>query len=127
MNFVIEEQPKDADGKPIEGAGTIKKNEVRILNSMQPLWAKNKSEIKEEEYTEFYQNLFHDWEKLMEVMHNKIEGNIEYTSLYSSLHMLLIIFIIAIMNQAYSFILAMYSSWINAKTSYLNISALLKV
>lgn len=40
MNFVIEEQPKDADGKPIEGAGTIKKNEVRILNSMQPLWAK---------------------------------------------------------------------------------------
>lgn len=25
MNFVIEEQPKDADGKPIEGAGTIKK------------------------------------------------------------------------------------------------------
>lgn len=81
MNFVIEEQPKDADGKPIEGAGTIKKNEVRILNSMQPLWAKNKSEIKEEEYTEFYQNLFHDWEKPMEVMHNKIEGNIEYTSL----------------------------------------------
>lgn len=62
MNFVIEEQPKDADGKPIEGTGTIKKNEVRILNSMQPLWAKNKSEIKEEEYTEFYQNLFHDWE-----------------------------------------------------------------
>ena len=48
---------------------------------MQPLWAKNKSEIKEEEYTEFYQNLFHDWEKPMEVMHNKIEGNIEYTSL----------------------------------------------
>ena len=81
MNFVVEEQPKDADGKPIEGAGTIKKNEVRILNSMQPLWAKNKSEIKEEEYTEFYQNLFHDWEKPMEVMHNKIEGNIEYTSL----------------------------------------------
>lgn len=81
MNFVVEEQPKDADGKPIEGAGTIKKNEIRILNSMQPLWAKNKSEIKEEEYTEFYQNLFHDWEKPMEVMHNKIEGNIEYTSL----------------------------------------------
>lgn len=81
MNFVIEEQPKDADGKPIEGAGTIKKNEVRTLNSMQPLWAKNKSEIKEDEYNEFYQNLFHDWEKPMEVMHNKIEGNIEYTSL----------------------------------------------
>ena len=48
---------------------------------MQPLWAKNKSEIKEEKYTECYQNLFHVWEKPMEVMHNKIEGNIEYTSL----------------------------------------------
>ena len=81
MNFVVEEQPKDADGKPIEGAGTIKRNEVRKLNSMQPLWAKNKSEIKPEEYDEFYQNLFHDWERPMEVMHNKVEGTIEYTSL----------------------------------------------
>ena len=81
MNFVVEEQPKDAEGKPIEGAGTIKRNEVRTLNSMQPLWAKNKSEIKPEEYDEFYQNLFHDWERPMEVMHNKVEGTIEYTSL----------------------------------------------
>ena len=81
MNFVVEEQPKDADGKPIEGAGTIKRNEIRTLNSMQPLWAKNKSDIKPEEYDEFYQNLFHDWERPMEVMHNKVEGTIEYTSL----------------------------------------------
>ena len=81
MNFVVEEQPKDAEGKPIEGAGTIKRNEVRTLNSMKPLWAKNKADIKEEEYNEFYQNLFHDWEKPMEVMHNKVEGTIEYTSL----------------------------------------------
>lgn len=81
MNFVVEEQPKDADGKPIEGAGTIKRNEVRTLNSMQPLWAKNKFDIKPEEYDEFYQNLFHDWEKPMEVLHNKVEGTIEYTSL----------------------------------------------
>ena len=87
-----------------------RKNEIRILNSMQPLWAKNKSEIKEEEYTEFYQNLFHDWEKPMEVMHNKIEVISNTLPFYSSLHMLLTIFIIAIMNQVYSFILAMYSS-----------------
>ncbi len=81
MNFTIEEQPKDADGKPIEGAGKIKRNEVRTLNSMQPLWAKNKSDIKPEEYNDFYKNLFHDWEDPMEVMHNKVEGTIEYTSL----------------------------------------------
>ena len=49
---------------------------------MQPLWAKNKSEIKERRIQlNSNQNLFHDWEKPMEVMHNKIEGNIEYTSL----------------------------------------------
>ena len=53
MNFVVEEQPKDADGKPIEGTGTIKRNEVRTLNSMQPLWAKNKSEIKQKNMMNF--------------------------------------------------------------------------
>ncbi|WP_196594525.1 molecular chaperone HtpG [Pectinatus sottacetonis] len=81
MNFVIEETPKDKDGKEIKDAEKIKRDEIRTLNSMQPLWAKNKSEIKPEEYNEFYKNLFHEWEDPMEVLHNKAEGTIEYTSL----------------------------------------------
>ena len=68
-------------GKPIADAKPIKRIELRTLNSMQPLWTKNKSEIKEEEYNEFYKNLFHEWENPMEVLHAKAEGTVEYTSL----------------------------------------------
>ena len=48
---------------------------------MQPLWTKNKNDIKDEEYKEFIKNQFHEWEEPMEVFHNKAEGNVEYTSL----------------------------------------------
>lgn len=81
MNFEIEEQPKDEEGKPIEGAEKIKKIELRTLNSMRPLWTKNKSEIKPEEYNEFYKSLFHEWEDPMEVIHSKAEGTVEYTTM----------------------------------------------
>lgn len=81
MNFETEEMPKDAEGKPIEGAEKIKKVEVRTLNSMQPLWTRNKSELKDEDYNEFFKNQFHEWENPMEVFHTKAEGNVEYTSL----------------------------------------------
>ncbi len=81
MNVTKEEQPKDADGKPIEGADAVKTIEVRTLNSMTPLWAKNKNEITREEYDSFYKDLFHDWENPLEVIHSKAEGTVEYTSL----------------------------------------------
>lgn len=81
MNFEIEETPKDEEGKPIENAEKIKRTELRTLNSMQPLWTRNKSEIKPEEYNDFYKNLFHEWEEPMEIMHAKAEGTVEYTSL----------------------------------------------
>lgn len=81
MNFVIEEEQKDEEGKPIEGAEKIKRNEMRTLNSMQPLWTRSKNEIKPEEYNDFYKNLFHEWEEPMEVIHSKAEGTVEYTTL----------------------------------------------
>lgn len=81
MNFVIEEEQKDEEGKPIEGAEKIKRNEMRTLNSMQPLWTRSKNEIKPDEYNEFYKNLFHEWEEPMEVIHSKAEGTVEYTTL----------------------------------------------
>ena len=81
MNFVIEETPKDEEGKEIEGAEKTKRDEMRTLNSMQPLWTRNKQDIKEEEYNEFFKNLFHEWENPMEVLHSKAEGTVEYTSL----------------------------------------------
>lgn len=55
--------------------------ETRILNSMIPLWRKNKSEITEDEYNTFYQDKFFDFEKPAKVIHSKVEGQATYDSL----------------------------------------------
>lgn len=81
MDFEIEETPKDADGKPIEGAEKIKRTEVRTLNSMKPLWTRNKDDITQEEYNDFYKAQFSDWEDPMEIFHVTLEGTTEYTAL----------------------------------------------
>jgi molecular chaperone HtpG len=81
MNFIHKEKPKDADGKPIEDAAETETVEVRTLNSMSPLWTKNKNEIKPDEYHSFYKNQFHDWEDPLEIIHTKAEGTVEYTTL----------------------------------------------
>ena len=81
MNITTEETPRDKDGKEIEGAEKVKKTELRTLNSMQPLWTKNKSDIKKEEYDEFFKHQFHEWEAPMEVFHTKAEGTVEYAAL----------------------------------------------
>jgi len=81
MNFIREEQERDAEGKVIEGSPVTKVSEVRTLNSMTPLWTKNKTTITNEEYYDFYKNLFHDWEEPLEIIHTKAEGAVEYTAL----------------------------------------------
>ena len=45
------------------------------------LWTRDKSEIEDEEYKEFYKHVSHDWEEPLAWSHNKVEGNNEYTSL----------------------------------------------
>lgn len=51
------------------------------VNSATALWARNKRDIKEEEYNEFYKHVAHDFEDPMAHVHNKVEGKLEYTSL----------------------------------------------
>ncbi|HMM23025.1 MAG TPA: molecular chaperone HtpG [Selenomonadales bacterium] len=80
MNFIDQEQPRGADGKVLEDAPAAAAVEVRTLNSMTPLWIRNKSEIPQEEYNQLYKNLFHDWEDPLEVLHSKVEGAVEYTA-----------------------------------------------
>ena len=48
---------------------------------MQPLWTRAKSEIKPEEYNDFFRDQFHEWEAPMEVFHTKAEGTVEYIAL----------------------------------------------
>lgn len=55
--------------------------EVRTVNSMQPLWTKNKSDITPEEYNDFFKHQFHEWEAPLEIYHTKAEGTVEYTAL----------------------------------------------
>ena len=55
--------------------------EERTLNSMIPLWKKNKSEISQEEFNSFYKDQFGDWQEPAKVIHTKVEGNATYTAL----------------------------------------------
>ena len=71
------ETTKTVEGK--DEPETVK--EIQTLNSMVPLWKRNKSEIKEDEYNEFYKNKFMDWENPAKVMHYSVEGTTSYNAL----------------------------------------------
>lgn len=55
--------------------------ELTTLNSMIPLWKKNKEEIKNEEYNNFYSDKFYDYNEPLKTIHFKVEGNVTYTAL----------------------------------------------
>ena len=55
--------------------------EVETINSLVPLWKRDKSKITEEEYNTFYSDKFFDYEKPLLKIHTKAEGTIEYNSL----------------------------------------------
>ena len=55
--------------------------EDRTLNSMIPLWRKNKKEITDEEYNSFYHEKFYDYEDPLKVIHSKTEGAATFDSL----------------------------------------------
>ena len=54
--------------------------ELETLNSMVPLWKRNKSELKDEDYDNFYMEKFYDFEKPIRHMHIKAEGGICYNA-----------------------------------------------
>ncbi|STR72563.1 chaperone protein HtpG [Raoultella ornithinolytica] len=51
------------------------------INKAQALWTRNKSEIKDDEYNEFYKHIAHDYSDPLTWSHNHVEGKQEYTSL----------------------------------------------
>jgi molecular chaperone HtpG len=75
-----QEQLKDKDGKPIgKTTRTVVKDET--LNSMKAIWSRNKNEVEDQEYEEFYRHISHDWNAPLEKIHVKMEGTTEYTAL----------------------------------------------
>lgn len=59
----------------------IKVKELKTLNSMVPIWKKNKKDVKEEEYNDFYADKFYDYEKPLKVIKSDVEGLTSYSSL----------------------------------------------
>ncbi len=55
--------------------------EWEAVNSAKALWVRPKSDVKDEEYQEFYKHIAHDYEDSLTWSHNKVEGTLEYTSL----------------------------------------------
>ena len=72
----LKEDTKDSDKKEYETY-----TEIETLNSMVPLWKKKKSEIKDEEYNNFYKEKFYDFQDPLKVIHTSIEGGISYNAI----------------------------------------------
>jgi molecular chaperone HtpG len=62
---------KEADGKESD----------KPINSMKPIWTRPRSEVKDEEYKEFYKHISHDWNEPMRYWSFRAEGRSEYQAL----------------------------------------------
>ncbi|MAB99649.1 MAG: molecular chaperone HtpG [Pseudomonadaceae bacterium] len=71
------ELPKEATGEE-EAPAEL---EWETVNRASALWTRPRTEIKDEEYQEFYKHVGHDFENPLSWSHNKVEGKLEYTSL----------------------------------------------
>lgn len=52
-----------------------------VINSTKPIWKRDKKELKDEDYNEFYKATFHDWNDPLFHINLKVQGNIEYDAL----------------------------------------------
>ncbi len=71
-------EQKDYDDK---GEVTGSKIVDQTLNSMVPLWKRNKNELKEEDYNGFYQDKFNDFKAPVKVIHTNLEGALSFDAL----------------------------------------------
>jgi molecular chaperone HtpG len=65
----------------IDKSQRVKVKEDETLNSRKAIWLKDKSEITEDDYNEFYKHISHDFTKPSKVIHYKAEGTSEFTAL----------------------------------------------
>lgn len=73
----VPEDEKDENKAPEYESYT----EDEVLNSMVPLWRKNKSEIEEEDYNNFYKEKFFDYENPIKTIHTSADGTLSYNAL----------------------------------------------
>ncbi|UIJ75459.1 molecular chaperone HtpG [Acinetobacter sp. SH20PTE14] len=81
MQKEVWQQEEAAEGEEAKPGQYVLTDEWEAINSASALWTRNKNEISEEQYTEFYKNLSHDFEAPLAWTHNRVEGSTEYTQL----------------------------------------------
>jgi len=72
----VKEETKDAEKPEYESY-----TENETLNSMVPIWQRNKKDVKDEEYNQFYKEKFYDYEDPAAVIHASVEGAVTYKAL----------------------------------------------
>ncbi|NMP16565.1 molecular chaperone HtpG [Thalassotalea sp. Y01] len=75
------DEEKDEEGNVIRPAIEAKPAEWEGVNKAEALWTREKSDVSDDEYKEFYKHVSHDFAEPLLWAHNKVEGNTEYTSL----------------------------------------------
>lgn len=78
MKEYVPEPEADEDGNVPEK----KIPDWEKVNRGAPLWTRAKNDIKEDEYKEFYKHVSHDYGEPMTWLHNRVEGTLEYTTLF---------------------------------------------
>ena len=81
MQKEVWQQEEAAEGEEPKPGHMVKTDEWEAINSASALWTRNKNEITDEQYIEFYKNLSHDFEAPLAWTHNRVEGSTEYTQL----------------------------------------------
>jgi len=77
LNYVEEETEGEGDD-----ATTKMVNKTEQINEATALWTLSKSELKKEDYTEFYKTISHGDDEPLTYLHNKVEGSQEFTTLF---------------------------------------------
>ncbi len=78
MNVERTEVERDEEGKPLPDAEEKTVVSTEQLNSMKALWLRDKNEVTDEEYNEFYKHISHDWNNPLLRIQAKMEGTLEY-------------------------------------------------
>ncbi len=77
------EEPKDenAEGEENKAPEYESYTEMETLNSMVPIWQRDKKDVTEEEYETFYRDKFFDYNKPLRTIHYNVEGNVSFKAL----------------------------------------------
>ena len=77
------EEPKDenAEGEENKAPKYESYTEMEALNSMVPIWQRDKKDVTEEEYETFYRDKFFDYNKPLRTIHYNVEGNVSFKAL----------------------------------------------